>query len=296
MATWRSIADKRGKYRKMFAIWIHEKLIEQERLRAWDKERLDRHEITPEEYDDLIKKEHADAFTLRELMEAHEMDYEARSDYTRAYSALAEERKDIEEYFKMFLNSGALEEARKQGKIDNDIWTDFITAANSWNIHLLYSDADGRYKQIDLFSYATMINSRIQAMDSELRVKAGQIATIGQVLPSLIPHLKPPELDGFKERHRMLVARAWSCPFCPNIDFVGEEELRAHLQNMHKAEYIPGSATPDPNPRPNPEIKTTPPTCPLCKKGELVRLPHGELKCTECRAIVRDDEVRDRNE
>ena len=291
MTTWRSLAKKRSRFRKMFAIWIHERFKEQANLRAEDKKRLDRHEITPEEYDDLINKEHADAFTLRELMEAHGMDYEARSDYTKAYCALAEERKDIEEYFRMFLNSGSLDEARVQQRSDDGIWSDFITAGNSWNIHLLYSDADGRYKQIDLFSYATIVNARIKAMDSELRVKASQIATIGEVLPSLIPHLKPPELDGFQERHRMLVAHAWSCPFCRDTDFVGENELRAHLQNMHKAESIGGSAIPDVNTESTPGSREALPKCPLCKKGELVKLSHGDLKCRECRAIVRKDEI-----
>lgn len=292
MTTWRSLANKRSRIRQMLAIWIHEKFKEQANLRAEDKGKLDRHEITPEEYNDLINKDHADAFTLRELMEAHGMDYESRSDYTRAYSALAEERKAIEDYFKVFLNDVALDKARSQGKDDDNIWQDFLSAANSWNIHLLYSDADGRYKQIDLFSYATIVNARVRAMDSELRVKANQIGTIGKVLPTLIPHLKPPELDGFKGRHRLLVAHAWSCPFCQDMDFPNGDELRAHLHNVHNAESIRSPAGQNGDAIPDTRNEKRP-LCPLCKKGNLERLPHGGLKCAECRAIVRDDEVAD---
>jgi hypothetical protein len=222
----------------MFAIWIHRRFKQLETLREEDKRKLEKREITLEEYNNLVEKDHADAFTLKEIMDAHRMDYEKRSDYAKAYSALAMERKDIEVYFKMFLDSAELEKSRKEGKSDDDIWRDFITAANSWSVHLLYSDLDGRYKQIDLYSYATLINRRLLAIDRELRTKGEQVRIIGEILPELIPNLRPPELDGFKDRHRMLVAHAWSCPFCENLDFPDENELKKHIKDVHKSEFI----------------------------------------------------------
>lgn len=117
MVTWRSLAGQRGKIRQMFAIWIHNRYREIEKLRAEDKRRLDNGEITPEEYNDLIEKDHAYAFTLREIMEAHGMDYEKRADYVKAYSALAMERKQIEAYFGKFLDEvGSKSRERKENQ------------------------------------------------------------------------------------------------------------------------------------------------------------------------------------
>ena len=297
MTTWRSLGRNRSKIRQMFAIWIHERFAEQAKLRLEDQIKLDNGEITLEQYEDLIQKDHADAFTLREIMETHGLDYDARSDYTKAYSALAEERKSIEAYFEMFLQSGAFDEAKKEGKSDDAIWGDFIGAANSWNIHLLYSDADSRYKQIDLFSYASLINRRILAMDSELRTKADQLRIVGKALPQLLPHLKPPELDGFQDRHRMLVSHAWSCPFCPNTDFSDEDACKKHLQDVHKANSIGDSgddahlesASPM-QARENQESTLL--RCPFCKKGGLRLLQYGDFKCTECEGIITKDEFK----
>ncbi len=234
MATWKSLAKRRSKIRQMFAIWIHKRFRDMARLRAEDKKKLDAGIITQQEYEDLIEKDHADAFTLREIMDAHGMDYDSRADYTKAYTALAQERKEIEGYFELFVNSDELNNARKMGKSDDDIWRDFLNASNSWNIHLLYCDDDGRYKQIDMFSYSMLVNRRLKAMDMELRTKAEQIKLIGKELPSLIPNLKPPELDGIKDRHRMLVAHAWSCPYCPDLAFPDDNELKKHLEIVHK--------------------------------------------------------------
>jgi len=296
--TWGSLAQKRSVIRKAFAIWIHNKFREMERHRVEDKRRLDAGEISSEEYKDLVEKEHADAFTLKEIMDAHGMDYSKRVDYTQAYSALANERRDIEDYFQMFLKEGEFDRARKEGKSDDAIWGEFITAANSWNIHLLYSDADGRYKQIRLYDYAEIVNKRLRAMDSELRTKGDQIQIIGASIPTLIPQLRHPELDGIKYRHRLLVAHSWSCPFCPGVAFSDEIECKKHMEEVHHAtsieedECILTEVDAQPRPETRDEEQQRPPKCPFCKIGDLRQLQHGDYKCRECKTIISKEEFK----
>jgi ribosomal protein L37AE/L43A len=272
----------------MFAIWIHRKIKHMERLRVEDKKKLDDGTITIDEYNEIAQKGHADAFTLKEIMDAHSMDYEKRKDYTRAYTVLAEERKAIEKYFEQFLISETYQDARKQGKSDDAIWRDFITAANTWNIHLLYSDDDGRYKQITLFSYAQLINQRILAIDRELKRKSDQIKIIGKALPELIPHLMPPELDGFKERHRLLVAHAWACPYCPHLDFPDESELKKHLDEVHSTSNGKKDSSQKKKTSEGDEVFK----CPICKAGELRLLRKGEFRCVECRTVIAREDFK----
>jgi len=233
--SWKSVSKQRGRTRQRVVYWISKKFRKMGTLREEDKRHFEKDEISHIEYMDLIEKEHANTFTLRELMTGCGLDYDGKKDYANILSILGKERRDIEKLFKYFVHSEEYKKAKENNQSDDEIWEKFITASNSWNVYLVYRDADGRYKEIDLFSYAMQINNRLRAINTEIRHKKEGFRIIGKHLPTLIDHTAHPELDGYKQRLKLLVSKPSSCPLCSK-DFEDENIMKNHIIEEHHAD------------------------------------------------------------
>ena len=182
---WRTIARRRNALQSEIALWIAHHFERMGKLRAKAEEDFIAGVITDAERDQAVNVTYANAFTLPELMSALGLDYDNRSDYSRVYSAITRERKRIKENFQEFINSAEYTDAKARGDTDTQIWQAFNDAAYSYNMFILYCDADGRYKQIDFYSYGMFISSRMQHIHAELMSKAEEVGVISAGVPSI---------------------------------------------------------------------------------------------------------------
>lgn len=206
MKTWRGYAKRRGKLRSKLAIWIRHHFDKMERLRNKDIQECQNGAISSKELKRRADEEHANAFTLKQMMKENGLDYKHTDDRSSTYQALATERKDINHLFESFVTSGEFDRAKEQGLSDDKIWVLFNQSAYDCNVFLLYADINRRYRQIDLVSYGEFITDRLGRIDKELKNKHKQVSLLAGKMPSLMGEIKPPAIDGFQDRHKMLVA------------------------------------------------------------------------------------------
>ena len=143
--------------------------------------------------------------STEELMNMFGLKYDAQaiSDYHELHSYLQRHRKYTIQMMEILFLEGHFKKYVEEGVDEQTIYQNFIDKCLSFGIVPFYSDADGKYKLIDLKSFFGIMETRLKASGTELVSKMKNIKTASNVLPQTttgeIQHIRDdPKFDMLK--------------------------------------------------------------------------------------------------
>jgi len=179
------------------------------------------------------------SFTLKEIMEAHEMNYEGWRDYHKAISYFMKQRKAIETAMVIFWKSEGYKMCQELNMSEDAIFLKLIETAVSWQVYPMWSDPEDeehKYKLFDLDSYLFLKKQRAKAIVTEIKRKSEGLLKAGRLFPKAIgERYEKPQLEGDGVFLELPPPERVNCPYddCDAV-FVNNEKLVEHIERKHK--------------------------------------------------------------
>ena len=221
-------------------------------------------------------------FTLRQMMDDCNTDFDGKKDYAKAQVFMMQMRRDFATVMQAFFDSPDYERHRSEGMKDPEMFRKLTDAALSVDVYPVWADPkdEHKYKLFDMTSYAYVMQVRARSIVKEVERKAEALALAFRKLPELKDLYPRPALQA--DGVLLQLPRGIECPECHEhvadpVAFVGHYNMRHRVPP-------PG---PDAPSSPDPP----PPSCPTCGIP-LAVMEAGDYICRECRQKFDKDEFK----
>jgi len=240
-------------------------------------------------------------FTIREMMDDLEMDYDNHYDRGKVRNFIQSERKTFYEILSEMHSSGSYDDYKEAGMGDKEVFDKLVYSAVSRNIFPVFAKERGSdergyaeysYEFMKYDDFVEIIKSSIKRTFTEADNRQKLVSGVKDLLPNISDNL--PQLPIKNEQGMLLKENTLeACPFCDK-KFRGNDPA-AMLNDHIRKKHAPEREKP-------PELDSF--DCPLCGtkarpnlyrklEGHVVKTygEHGNYKCNECNAFLEENEI-----
>jgi len=217
-------------------------------------------------------------FSMREMMEACEKDFDGKKDYGTAEVFMMKMRKDFATVMQMYFSGDDYDKHKAAGLSNEEMFRKLIEAALSVDVYPVWADPeeDHKYKLFEMASFVYLMELRARSIVKEVERKAEIMALAFSKLPELRDFYARPALKG--DGVLLELPPGIECPACGEHcgDPVGF--VRHYNANHPDLTGVPPKA----------DDGAPPTSCPDCG-GSLGEMERGDYICRECKAIFDRD-------